>query len=119
MKKIALLFALAILFPGYKILHGQTAECQKKCEDQKKQCSIRCQVMGADNTGCEEQCVKESARCLGACKSAVPRGDSCINDDSDYEDDEADEDDGEDDIDADPDFDKDDDFSDMEEDFCN
>jgi hypothetical protein len=104
---------LSLFLLVFRTLHGQTAECQKKCEDQKTRCSTHCQVMGADNTGCEERCVKESASCLGACQNAKPDKKDDSDDNAEYED--NDDDDSTDDFDRDDDLDNDDDFKDMDD----
>ncbi|HOT44194.1 MAG TPA: hypothetical protein PLM53_06110 [Spirochaetota bacterium] len=104
---------LFLLLISFRTLHGQTADCQKKCQEQKTQCSNRCMVMAADNTGCEERCVKESARCLGTCQSVKPDGSDAADDDAEYEDNDTD--DADEDFDKDDDLDNDDDFKDMED----
>ena len=49
-KKVAAI-VLSLLMLAFRTIHGQNADCQKQCEDRKAQCTIHCQVMGADNTG--------------------------------------------------------------------
>ncbi len=107
----AIVLSLLLLATG--IIHGQTADCRKKCQDRKTQCVNRCMVMAADNTGCAERCEKESARCLGACTDEKSEAIESSDDDAEYEDNEDDQ--SEDDFDRDDDFDNDEDFKDMED----
>lgn len=42
--------------------------------------------MGADTAGCDERCVRESARCLAKCETVRPDNDAADGDDADFDD---------------------------------
>ena len=98
MKKIFYALTLMVLMLTFRVLSGQTPDCQKQCQERLKNCKTHCMTMGADNTGCDERCIKENTRCLAKCE-AVKSGDNDTDDDdadlendADYNDDSLDDD---------------------------
>jgi hypothetical protein len=98
MKKSFFALMFAGILMGVRVLSGQPADCQKQCQEQLKNCKAHCMVMGADNTGCDERCVKENTRCLEKCETVKPDSnaadddDAELDNDADYNDDSLDND---------------------------
>ena len=96
MRWILAVCALIVMLVRFTNTFAQSADCSKNCETRHTNCYNSCQVMGADNTGCADRCVKEREACLKEC------GDDkkTVNPDDDDDDDDKAADDSDDDDDS-------------------